>query len=92
VTLGGQAIKVRVVKGMVDWGEYCHDDNVIKISAKCVDIPGALRATLRHELTHAALSIGGVGFAERYEEESVVRCLDQLFFPAWDKLEAKYEL
>ena len=81
-----------MVKGMVDWGEYSHDDNTIRISAKCVDIPGALRSTLRHELTHAALNIGGVGFSERYEEESIVRCLEQMFYPCWDKLEAKYEL
>jgi hypothetical protein len=92
VVVGGQRVKIRVVKGMEDWGEYCHDDNVIRISAKCVDIPGALRSTLRHELTHAALNIGGVGFSERYEEESIVRCLEQVFFPTWDKLCEKYEL
>jgi hypothetical protein len=92
VTLGGVAIRIRIVKGMDEWGEYGHDDRVIRISAKCVDMPGVLRSTLRHELVHAALNIGGVGFSERYEEESVVRCLEQLFFPMWDKLEKKYQL
>lgn len=92
VVVGGQKIRIRVVKGMEDWGQYLHDDNVIRISAKCVDIPGALRSTLRHELTHAALNIGGVAFMEKFDEEAVVRCLEQVFFPAWDKIEAKYEL
>ena len=92
VVLGGQRIKVRVVRNMEDWGDYDHDDQIIRINARCVDLPGALRSTLRHELVHAALNIGGVGFSKGFEEESVVRCLEQLFFPAWDKLEAKYEL
>jgi len=92
VVLGGQRIKVRVVKNMEDWGDYNHDDKVIRINARCVDIPGELRSTLRHELVHAALNIGGVGFSKGFEEECVVRCLEQLFFPMWDKLETKYEL
>jgi len=42
--------------------------------------------TLRHEMVHAALAVGGVSFSVEYDEEVIVRCLDSLFFPAWDKL------
>jgi len=32
----------------------------------------------------AALLLSGVGFSERYEQEAVVRCMEEIFFPAWD--------
>ena len=30
--------------------------------------------------------VGGVCWCERFKEEAIVRCLDELFFPAWDAL------
>lgn len=42
--------------------------------------------TLRHELMEASLCISGVGFCETFEQEAVVRCMDEVFFPAWDRL------
>jgi hypothetical protein len=38
---------------------------------------------------HAALDISGVGFAESMDQESVVRCFDEIFFPAYEKLREK---
>jgi hypothetical protein len=32
----------------------------------------------------AALLLSGVGFADRYEQEPIVRCMEEIFFPAWD--------
>jgi hypothetical protein len=40
-------------------------------------------------MIHAALAVGGVSFAVEYDEEVIVRCLDSIFFPAWDKLTKK---
>jgi len=42
--------------------------------------------TLRHEMIHAAFAISGLGYCERYEEEAIVRCMDEIFFPAWDRI------
>ena len=39
-------------------------------------------------MLHAALALGGVSYNLSTDlEESVVRAIEQLFFPAWDKLE-----
>ena len=43
-------------------------------------------ATLRHEMMHASLSAAGLSHAEKYDEEPIVRALENIFFPAWDKL------
>ena len=43
-------------------------------------------------MVHAALRIGGVAFSEYMEEESVVRCMDDLFFPAWDAIQSKHKI
>lgn len=44
-----------------------------------------MRVTLRHELMHAALSISGIAYIDRLPEEAIVRCFDNLFFPAYEK-------
>jgi hypothetical protein len=39
-------------------------------------------------MMHAAFAIGGIGHCKPFEEveEGVVRCLDHLFFPSWNRL------
>jgi hypothetical protein len=32
----------------------------------------------------SALLLSGVGFSEAYEQEPIVRCMEEIFFPAWD--------
>jgi len=32
------------------------------------------------------LLLSGVGWMEKYDQESVVRCMEEIFFPSWDKL------
>jgi hypothetical protein len=34
----------------------------------------------------ASLCISGVGFCETFEQEAVVRCMDEVFFPAYERL------
>ena len=44
-----------------------------------------LLETIRHEMIHAALGISGLAYCEAYEEEAIVRCMDEIFFPAWER-------
>jgi len=48
-----------------------------------------LKETLRHEMLHAALDISGISFSSGpFPDETVVRALELLFFPPWDKMQA----
>ena len=89
VNVGGKRVRIRVVPDMEDWGEYDHDAFEIRISTKALVKRSLIRETLRHELMHAALSIGGVSYAERPDEEAFVRCMENILFPAWDRLSEK---
>lgn len=87
VMIGGN--KFRIVIGTLDNGDYGRmyfDERKIVISAACLSKSLVLRETLRHEVLHAALHISGVSFLERYEEETLVRAIETIFFPAWSKL------
>ena len=90
VTIGGQVVKIRVCDDCEDWGQYDYDAQTITLSRRAVDgtefIP-----TLRHEMTHAALWIGGVAFAEGMEEEAALRCLDAVFWPAWERIRKRLQ-
>lgn len=85
VTIGGQSVKLKVAE-MDDWGSYEHDARTITLSSDCLRKRSDLISTLRHEMVHAALHISGVSFLERYDEEAIVRCFDQIFQPAWDRV------
>ena len=85
VTIGGVKIRVKVVRSD-DWGGYRHDDRVIEIGQMATGSRRDYIETLRHEMTHAALQIGGVGFSDVYDEESIVRCLETIFWPAWSRV------
>ena len=88
VTIAGRRIKLVVeeFKGIDSdtFGEYFHDDKLIQINTG-LDDKVALEP-LRHEMMEAALLISGVGFSERYEQEAVVRCMEEIFFPAWETI------
>lgn len=91
VTVGGQRIRIQVHKDLEDWGDYDHDKKIIRISGKaCSDVKHML-STLRHEMVHVALRVSGVAFSDNFEEEAVVRCMDDVFFPAWDRLVKRLE-
>lgn len=91
VSVAGKRVTVKVVPDLDSWGEYHHDDAVIKIAERTLKNPKILRDTLRHELMHAALGISGVSFAERMSEESVVRCFEEIFFPAYERMLGKLQ-
>jgi hypothetical protein len=89
VQMAGHRVRVQVVEEIDDegtWGHYVHDKKLIRIAKAALD-KGEFRNTLRHEMTHAALRIGGVAFSDYMEEEAVVRCLDDVFFPAWEAIQ-----
>jgi len=90
VMIGGQ--KFRIIVGTLengDFGRMYFDERKIVISSACLSKSSILRETLRHEVLHAALHISGVSFLERYEEETVVRAIENIYFPAWDGIKAK---
>jgi len=94
VDIAGSKVKVEVCpfKGSNcdDFGEYCHDERLIRINSKLSSRDTI--NTLRHEMMEAALLISGVGFSERYEQEAVVRCMEDIFFPAWGKVLLKIDI
>lgn len=89
VTVGGKRIRIRVVAELEAYGEYHHELAEIRLSGRTAKDPKILLETLRHEIVHAALAISGIGSGPGFPEESVVCCLDELFFPAYDRLLAR---
>ena len=65
------------------FGYYSHDRKAIFIDKSLLG--KKLRDTIRHEMVEAALTLSGVGFCKRYEQEAIVRCMDDIFFPAWER-------
>ena len=90
VEVAGCRVAVRVTRLQDTYGQFTFDDRLIEIDRDHLrDDPDEALMTLRHELMEAALLLSGVGFMERYDQEPVVRALEQVFFPAWEKLLAK---
>ena len=84
VPIGGKVIKVTIDAQMESWGEYHAEKGEIRLAARCLENIKALTETLRHEILHAALDISGLSYIKNFEEEALVRCIDTIFFPAWD--------
>lgn len=90
IRVGGKRIAVVVSKSLENYGEYDHDKAEIRLSSRVLTKSSDLRETLRHEIMHAALAVSGISFMEKFEEEVVVRCFEEIFFPCWDSLKARY--
>jgi hypothetical protein len=86
VMVGGTRVKVQVKELDDAYGQFLYDKMRIELNVDLLRDPVALRETLRHELVEASLLISGVGWSEQYEQESVVRALDNIFWPAWDRV------
>lgn len=86
ITIAGRRIKLVLgaFKGADSgtFGEYFHDDKLIQINTGLND--KVALETLRHEVMEASLFISGLAWAERFEQEAVVRCMEEIFFPAWE--------
>lgn len=83
VEIGGRCFQV-IRCDIEDFGQMRFDHSQILISDR--RSKAEQWTTLRHEMMHAALHVGGVSHCENYNEEAVVRCLENLFFPAWQSL------
>lgn len=81
IEIGGMSIVIEFDEALSEFGHWNYDSKTIKMGPRA---ESCFWETLRHETVHAALDIGGVSFCETMEVEAVVRCLDGLFFPAWD--------
>jgi hypothetical protein len=86
INIGGRTIAIRIDPKLEAWGEYHGDDAEIVLAARTLAKQSSLRETLRHEMLHAALDISGLSYLERFEEEAVVRCIENIFHPAWEKV------
>ena len=88
VSIAGRRIRlvVKPFKGVDsdNFGEYFHDEKLIQINTG-LDDEVALH-TLRHEMMEASLFLSGLAWAERYEQEPIVRCMEEIFFPAWEAI------
>lgn len=71
------------------YGQYLPDARVIELDKETVKDAKLLRETLRHEMVEAALFLSGVSYSETYTQEPIVRALDELFWPAWEKVSRK---
>jgi hypothetical protein len=88
VTIGGIAFAVKRMK-METYGEMDFDARKIHISSDIKD-DAMIIDTLKHEMLHATLAVGGHSWAKVYDEECIVRCIENIFFPAWDNLVKKH--
>jgi len=88
VKIAGQRIKIKVGKLDDAYGQYEHDNRIIWISNSIKDDKIKIE-TLRHEMMEATLLISGVGWAENLQTECIVRCMEEIFFPAWESIKLK---
>jgi len=86
IRIGGITLAIRVEPTLESWGEYHADKREILLATRTLDKRSTLRETLRHELMHAALDIAGLSYVKNFEEEAIVRCIDNIFHPAWDRV------
>ena len=86
VNIGGKIITIRIDPKLESWGEYRADDEEIVLASRTLERQSNLRETLRHEILHASLDIAGISHLTVYQEEAIVRCIDNVFHPAWDKV------
>jgi hypothetical protein len=91
VHIAGYRIPIKVKDLEDTYGQYVPDGKVIELDKKTVLNPKLLKETLRHEMIEAALFLSGVAYSDTYDQEPIVRALDELFWPAWDKVSKKLE-
>ena len=92
IRIAGQTVHIKTEDLSDDdlYGYYSHDRKVIVLSKDLKE--SRLLNTLRHELMEASLCISGVGFCETFEQEAVVRCMDEVFFPAYERLRKRLKM
>ena len=88
VVIGGITFRI-LVKRMESWGEMHFEEREIHISEKALSSEKLLLDTLMHEMLHASLSVSGISWCDKYEEEAIVRSIENIFFPAFDSIKTK---
>ena len=88
IKIAGQRVKIKVGKLEEAFGQYEHESRTIWIS-NTIKKDREILITLRHEMLEAALLISGVGWSEKYDQEPIVRCVDEVFWPAYETLKLK---
>ena len=86
INVGGRVITIRIDPCLESWGEYHADEQEIVLAARTLEKQSTLRETLRHEILHVSLDVAGLSHLTVYQEEAIVRCIDNIFHPAWDKV------
>jgi hypothetical protein len=86
VEIGGRTITVRICLDLEPWGEYRADAREIVLAYRATLSCETLIETLRHEMVHAALDLGGLSYTKDFPEEPIVRCLDGLFHESWERV------
>tara|TARA_R100000734_G_C3304621_1_gene95138 strand:+ start:486 stop:824 length:339 start_codon:yes stop_codon:yes gene_type:complete len=78
--------RVKITRGQLEdcYGEYSHERRTIQLSDKL--LAKDYLPTLRHEMLHASFHLAGISFLESFQEEACVRCVDEIFFPAYERL------
>jgi len=84
VVIAGQRIKIQKTELDDCYGQYLHEKRTIQLNKKLQE--DEILPTLRHEMLHAAFHISGISFCENFEEEACVRCIDEVFFPAYERI------
>ena len=85
IAIAGHNVKLHFVKLGDCYGQYVHDRKVIEIDKEQHSATVSVLETIRHEMMEASLLLSGVGFSDKYDQEIVVRCMEEIFFPAWDR-------
>ena len=86
VSIAGHRIPIKVKDLDECYGQYVPDSKVIEIDKQTLKDKRVLRETLRHEMIEATLFLSGIAYSETYDQEPIVRALDEIFWPAWDRV------
>lgn len=87
IDVAGRRVRLRFVELGDSYGQYLHDSKTIEVHAGITDAEKLL--TIRHELMESSLLLSGVGFSEAYDQEPIVRCMEEIFFPAWEQFQKR---
>ena len=87
IQIAGQKIKIRVkdTDGEL-YGQFHFEKKTIDIDIRVAKSPKLFLETMRHEIFECCLLFSGVGWGEVYQSEQVVRCMDELCYPAIQRL------
>ena len=88
--IAGQKIKIEVKDFNGDlYGQFLFDKKTIDVDIKVAANKKLFMETMRHEVFEACLLLSGVGWGEKYDQEQIVRCMDEIYHPAMVRLEKK---